>query len=138
MMPRMNVFLNCHKNSLRAGSLGKRRKNRYFISFLKTTSLSLCGYLSVGQLNNWKWPACFARTVCLRIGLSEQEIGNNAINSYNLNKTFPVYQIFYLLIFWYYSCKQMLMKTKKYVNALEGYRFKPCVALANAKQTQEL
>jgi hypothetical protein len=42
-----------------------------------------------------------------------------------LNKTFPVYQIFYLLIFWYYSCKQMLMKTKKYVNALEGYGFKP-------------
>jgi hypothetical protein len=29
----------------------------------------------VGQLNNWKWPACFARTVCLRIGLSEPEIG---------------------------------------------------------------
>ena len=22
----------------------------------------------VGQLNNWKWPACFARSVCLRIG----------------------------------------------------------------------
>ena len=30
---------------------------------------SLCGYLSVGQLNNGKWPACFARTVYLRIGL---------------------------------------------------------------------
>ena len=26
----------------------------------EATSLSLCGYLSVGQLNNGKWPACFA------------------------------------------------------------------------------
>ena len=31
-------------------------------------AVSLCGYLSVGQLNNGKRPACFARTVCLRIG----------------------------------------------------------------------
>ena len=30
--------------------------------------MSLCGYLSVGQLNNGKRPACFTRTVCLRIG----------------------------------------------------------------------
>ena len=29
----------------------------------EATSVSLCGYLSVGQLNNGKWPACFARIV---------------------------------------------------------------------------
>ena len=29
--------------------------------------MSVCGHLSVGQINNGKSPACFAHTVCLRI-----------------------------------------------------------------------
>ena len=35
---------------------------------VQATSVSVCGCLSVGQLNKRKWPACFARTVCLRTG----------------------------------------------------------------------
>ena len=52
----------------------------YIIRDYNTNSILLnIGYLSVpvsvGQLNNGKWPACFARTVCCESGLSEPEIG---------------------------------------------------------------
>ena len=53
----------------------------------EATSVSLCRYLSVGQLNNGKWPACFARTVCMRIG--PFRTGNRAgarVRSFDLAK----------------------------------------------------
>jgi hypothetical protein len=55
-------------------------KNVVQIAFLthgccKAISVSLCGYLSVGQLNNEKWPTCLAHTLCWELGLSEPEIG---------------------------------------------------------------
>ena len=46
------------------------------------------GYLSLGKLNNGKWPACFARTVCLRIG-PPFRTGNRArarVRSFDLAK----------------------------------------------------
>ena len=44
----------------------------------------ICGYLSVGQLNNGKWPACFARTVCLRIGPFRTGLAGTRVCSFDL------------------------------------------------------
>ena len=45
-----------------------KRKSIFDSRMLRSNICESLWYLSVGQLNNGKWPTCFARTVCLRIG----------------------------------------------------------------------